>query len=344
MHIIVFQIFTEEMPPTKKTIALFLLAPSLFFIWSVHFNTKNTREPCRYSQTRSRFSAAAAAEITTIIDNKSSSYAPQSRPPRPPPIVIFAGTRTHFLGRLIRAISQNQTFTGKRDCVFAVDSLEVADFISDAIVTACESTRTIFPKTAPQQSFESKEIRLKHHWFNVMHNVWDLLSDYDGDIVFLEDDILISPDFFTALDAAVRFKKQSNGIAQVLAMGGWGGEHQIDSDPSTFTLKLSHAFPTMGYAFNRLLWNQIQKIEDAAKNDDSLPDWSMCIAKHLWQRAVEKDFPLELVGFHQRNGIKVIQPTVSRVWHMGAFESQVRVDKNYCMVSNSVEGVAHRGI
>ena len=37
---------------------------------------------------------------------------------------------------------------------------------------------------------------MKHVWMETMKAVWDLLEGYDGDVCFLEDDLVVAPDFF----------------------------------------------------------------------------------------------------------------------------------------------------
>jgi hypothetical protein len=153
-----------------------------------------------------------------------------------------------------------------------------------------------------------------------MHLVWGALPDYIGDVVFLEDDVLPSPDFFTALDFSSAVKQQ-NRMFQLIAMGGWGGENQIDADAHTFTMKASSSFPTMGYAFDRMLWDEIARVEESVLADHK-SDWAESVTSILCQQATKRNFPAELSSFHRSGHIKIIQPTLSRVWHIGVL-SQV---------------------
>ena len=45
---------------------------------------------------------------------------------------------------------------------------------------------------------------MKRVWVKTMTQAWALLPDYDGDMVFLEDDLRVAPDFFSAVAAASR--------------------------------------------------------------------------------------------------------------------------------------------
>ena len=64
---------------------------------------------------------------------------------------------------------------------------------------------------------------MKTVFVETMARTWDLLRGYDGDAAFLEDDLRVSPDFFSALKAASQIKR-ANDVG-VFAMGGWAGQN-----------------------------------------------------------------------------------------------------------------------
>jgi hypothetical protein len=165
----------------------------------------------------------------------------------------------------------------------------------------------------------SGPMRLKHIWYAAMHAVWDSwqLRDYNGDIVFLEDDVVPSPDFFFALEFACAAKAKRANLFQLVAMGGWGGENQFNPDARTFTMKASASFPTMGYAFDRGLWREIDRVRHDVLHDWEKTDWAESLGKVLCKHAIDRHFPVELASFHRCGHLKVIQPTLSRVWHVG---------------------------
>ena len=89
---------------------------------------------------------------------------------------------------------------------------------------------------------------VKKVWLQTMSQVWRERAGhgYDGDVLFLEDDLHVSPDFYAAAEAASRLKRTTNSA--VFAMGGWAGMNLLeDPDPHDFVLKTWSAFPTMGY-------------------------------------------------------------------------------------------------
>ena len=75
--------------------------------------------------------------------------------------------------------------------------------------------------------------------------MWDILKPYDGDVAFIEDDLVVSLDFYRALAETLRFKQLKG--ANVFAMGGWGGENLMHATPELFSSNCYRGFPTMGY-------------------------------------------------------------------------------------------------
>jgi hypothetical protein len=127
------------------------------------------------------------------------------------------------------------------------------------------------------------------------------------------------------LHEASAFKNGPHGGA-VFAMGGWSGSNMADADPQVFLRHTAMAFPTMGYGFNRSLWRHINALsyeilEGVAK---PLDDWSDALALCLKLEYERTHNPqLEIFGIHEE--VQVIQPTLSRVWHIG-HESSIGTD------------------
>ena len=163
---------------------------------------------------------------------------------------------------------------------------------------------------------------MKRVWMETMQRVWRLLEPYDGDVLFLEDDLLVAPDFFQVLKEVSNFKRAVNGT-QVFAMGGWGGENMFGADPAVFLRRTSRAFPTMGYGFNRSLWRRIEQVApeilEGRGAHGVVPlehDWSDAVAQAL-TREYKRTHDRELSSFAIGWETEVIQPTLSRVWHVG---------------------------
>jgi len=141
-------------------------------------------------------------------------------------------------------------------------------------------------------------------------------------VVFLEDDLVVAPDFYASIAAASRFKRAAN--APVFAMGGWAGISTVEPRPQSFLHKTWVAFPTMGYGFNRTLWEELRPVSSQIaestgvgdKKHTTLEDWSFAASSSLRQR-FNATRSAVLRGFRVPAEVRLIQPTVSRVWHIG---------------------------
>jgi hypothetical protein len=236
------------------------------------------------------------------------------------PVMILVGNRIEYFRRVWHAV-RDANGNHSRICFLIGEETDKATSTIQANATTSPNLMLSIHKielSAANRELKGPE-RLKHIWFAAMHRVWDsdLLSNYSGDVVFLEDDVVPSSDFFVALEFTSNIKRQL-ALFQLIAMGGWGGENQVDASARTFTLKASKSFPTMGYAFNRSLWAEIEKVEYSMLADSACLDWAECLSNKLWTQAEALWFPLELVSFHQAGFVKLIQPTLSRVLHIGS--------------------------
>jgi hypothetical protein len=177
---------------------------------------------------------------------------------------------------------------------------------------------------------ETEHRHMKIVWLKSQEYIWEkFLKQYDGDVLFLEEDVIPSPDFYIvarelANTKGVLLGKNCNhgGVfPQLFALGGWGGENLIYANPKTFKQKTSQNFPTMGYGFSRKLWNQISLLKNKILDHGS-GDWSVAVASCLVRFATTKGRgSCELRGFTKHYQIQVFQPSLSRVWHIGVKSS-----------------------
>lgn len=254
------------------------------------------------------------------------------------PVVIMAGTRSRYLLRQLQnlddlgrprlvIVSFNRPMLTESHPIALTKSFEAAGTMKNIVV---------WPIWIQSMAVhESMNHHVKMVWMDTMTKVWEILRGYDGDAVFLEDDLLVSPDFFAAVGAASKIK-QANDMA-VFAMGGWSGQ-SIGSDgslhnPRMFMRKTWSAFPTMGYGFNRSLWHRISEVRDEITKStglDCLPkqhfcahnldDWSFAVSRGL-RLSYNRTHDPYLRSFEVFKEVQLVQPPVSRVWHIGANSS-----------------------
>ena len=63
-----------------------------------------------------------------------------------------------------------------------------------------------------------------------------LLSGYKNDVLFLEEDGVLSPDFVKVMWYVSEVKRRNAHIIQ-FALGGWSGENMINAHPDTFVVR-----------------------------------------------------------------------------------------------------------
>eukprot|EP00943_MAST-04B_sp_MAST-4B-sp1_P007247 g7247.t1 len=183
----------------------------------------------------------------------------------------------------------------------------------------------------------AKARRLKKLWIYFVRKLFQLpvLKDYNGDILFLEDDLIVSPDALVVLDFLsgaksghlahqIRSDKprlNNKNTAEIdyaymykthfVNLGGWGGENYINANPTLFTTKSNKYVPTMGYAFNRTFYMILESNNIFSKmtlksghDNDHLADWSVSLTNQLYGTILEKT-PI----------ILTLSPTLSRINH-----------------------------
>ena len=254
------------------------------------------------------------------------------------PVVIMAGARSGYLRRQLQSLDDQGR---ARLVIVSFNRPKLSESHPTELTKSFEAAATmkhilIWPIWIQSRAASTSLNRhVKMVWIDTMIKVWETLHGYNGDAVFLEDDLLVSPDFFAAVGAASEIK-QTNDLA-VFSMGGWAGQN-IGSDPSLhnprqFMRKTWSAFPTMGYGFNRSLWHRISEVRDEITNStglDCLPlqkfcahnldDWSFAVSRSL-RLSYNRTHDPYLRNFEVFKEVQLVQPPVSRVWHIGANSS-----------------------
>ena len=227
------------------------------------------------------------------------------------PVVVFAGVRHQYLAETMRSLD-----TSRRMCIVSFNSREEGQLQDSLAVLATVrnlEVRTL--RVQPAAYGLTGHAYMKLVWLETVRAAFRAVRPYEGDVVFLEDDLQVAPDFWPVLDGAARFKRLGS-VTAVFAMGGWGGHNLVSADPQTFVLKTSRAFPTMGYGFNRSLAREIEAVSVEIRGEQRFPDWSDA-ACHWLRLRYERTNRSELRSFASPRAMELVQPTLSRVWHIG---------------------------
>ena len=110
---------------------------------------------------------------------------------------------------------------------------------------------------------EAPYCQTKHHWWWKANYIFNghlrTLQDYQGPVLFIEEDHWLAEDFLHVLWLEQRLLSQYNK-ARILSLGSYGaGSHK---KPISSQIDLVHWFSSshnMAMAFNRTVWREIQK-------------------------------------------------------------------------------------
>ena len=131
----------------------------------------------------------------------------------------------------------------------------------------------------------------------------DLLRDWNGgDMLILEEDVVLSPDFVKAFWFASHVKSSvATPICQI-ALGGWSGSNLANGHPNTFAIRRCYYLQPMAYGFNSSFFRFLWRHEDEWLDDNNY-DFSESIGRFIRER---------------QTPFLAVVPTMARLWHIGA--------------------------
>ncbi|RDD39485.1 hypothetical protein TrispH2_008763 [Trichoplax sp. H2] len=239
------------------------------------------------------------------------------------PMVIFSSFRLHYITQLLQSLkvaAMTANLDGASPCLFVLHRNK--DVSQQHIRDMQRLLNTIqFCKVyqwrvhAPNQGKRTAS-SFKAVWFDAVKRAFESqkfatsTSSYEDDIIFLEDDIILSPDALKVFRYGIYQKNRHNSVIAV-ALGGWSGENVINAHPDTFIVRRSFHFPSMAYAFNVSTW-KIIKSSKFLKHRNR--DWSEALGDIVNRR-------LGWVPYF-------IVPTLGRIWHIGSQGLGLRGDSS----------------
>lgn len=153
---------------------------------------------------------------------------------------------------------------------------------------------------------EAKFSQVKHHWWWKLHFVWErikVLQDYDGLMLFMEEDHYVAPDFFHVLKKMWGLRQRECPECDVLSLGSYtpvGSFAGIADKVDVKTWKSTEH--NMGLALTREAYQKLIQCTNAfCTYDDYNWDWTLqyltvsCLPK-VWE---------------------VLVPQVPRIFHAG---------------------------
>ncbi|XP_028402717.1 uncharacterized protein LOC114525535 [Dendronephthya gigantea] len=232
-------------------------------------------------------------------------------------LVFFATYRYAYFRKCLESIALASTdIDNSSVCVFVLDRTPktTARDVNQTLevirnVTFCK----VFVWTVKEENKEKNyALKFKRHWWFVLESVFNAtltgnsfngwLLGYKHDILFVEEDTVLSPDFVKVMWYASEVKRRNADIIQ-FALGGWSGENMINAHPDTFIVRTARDMRGIAYGINQSTWLYFKTLEKEF-NADKQADW--CESMGL------------VLGKHNDNkGFRIVVPTLSRIWHIG---------------------------
>eukprot|EP01027_Heterolobosea_sp_BB2_P010413 GEZU01015283.1.p2 GENE.GEZU01015283.1~~GEZU01015283.1.p2 ORF type:complete len:244 (+),score=92.71 GEZU01015283.1:279-1010(+) len=144
---------------------------------------------------------------------------------------------------------------------------------------------------------------IKYHWWWVMKMVWDELRLTEtGDIMFLEEDHVLSPDAYRTMQYLVTVKREQVPGVFTATLGS--GNTDPNADP--YLVDVCGGFNNMAYAFNRSAWELLKRNAEEFMRYKEAWDYSLF---HLQQLRLIPDLS--------------IVPRLARMKNIGEFGTNV---------------------
>lgn len=119
--------------------------------------------------------------------------------------------------------------------------------------------------------------------------------EYEGDILFFEEDVVLSEDVLEVAWFASFVKNTLSNIQQ-FALGGEAGENTVNGHPDSFVVRKAVRFLRNAYGFNVTTWKVLSLMKEQSWHAE---EWNIALGKMI----VETN---DLKAFH------VVVPTVAR--------------------------------
>lgn len=173
---------------------------------------------------------------------------------------------------------------------------------SEAILKNC--TNALYPDTYGHYR-EATAVQTKLHWWWKMNQVFshlDMLQNYDGLVLFVEEDNFLSEDFIHILNMMKETADSKCPKCNIFSLGAVNGELTQENSNKLITSVWMSTEHNQGIAFNRSTWNIIRSCTTKfCTIDDYNWDWSL--------QFISKDcIP---------NNLNVLQIVGPRIFHLG---------------------------
>lgn len=213
------------------------------------------------------------------------------------PIAIYVHERPHYFNQTMTALSRVRGINKTSVLVISIDSVN-EQMLSFALNISFAPVRIIFHPVRDDLIRATPVLAIKDHWMFVQEMLWDVIPETKGMkdyLALLEEDHLVTPDYFELMDHLISVKKTRCHQCWGITMR-WACRHVEDTDRKKICR--SHHVINTGIIFNRTTYDLIRQSDFMTFPDGW--DWSLF---HLAQTGQIPDM--------------MIGPAVSRISNIG---------------------------
>eukprot|EP00164_Ancoracysta_twista_P000818 GFYU01001081.1.p1 GENE.GFYU01001081.1~~GFYU01001081.1.p1 ORF type:complete len:407 (+),score=56.07 GFYU01001081.1:197-1417(+) len=181
------------------------------------------------------------------------------------PIVIYVYNRAHYLAKVLEKLSN---VTGIEETILIISHDGIFEDMMQVVrekATFCQTKQIVHPIPIRRPSTLTA---LKDHWWWLQHQVWyELFPQRETEVVFIEEDHAVSPDFYSTLKSILKRKRERQDSGDSLASQAWGVAmspyyRENMKEESVYEFDYHWAFMNTGYSYNRTMWTILKENED----------------------------------------------------------------------------------
>lgn len=248
----------------------------------------------------------------------------EDEPPSPNlwPLVLTSNLRPQlFIKQTVASLRELRPRHPARRCLFFLHLREDSDPAAAAATFAVARSAkdvcrvkiiALLDTTATSLSSTS----WKRLWASLLTWIWDSPSvlgfgqdhTYNGDVFFVDDDIVFAPDSALVVDRMLSLRATLPKVV-MLTLSGWGGENMINANPLEVVARRVFPVPTIFYSYNRTSWSWIV----ASKSEEArLASMTQLMREH-------EDFGMASLSplLRRLPDMELLAPSLSRLMHVG---------------------------
>ncbi|XP_035219578.1 protein O-linked-mannose beta-1,2-N-acetylglucosaminyltransferase 1-like [Stegodyphus dumicola] len=226
--------------------------------------------------------------VCSCVDPAPLAFTPkdiQNNRVRDVPVAIIASNRPHYLYRMLRSLLS----------AHGCNPEMITVFIDGYFEEPLEVTKLFGLRGIQHTPIGAKNARISQHYKASLTATFNLFPDAKYAVI-IEEDLDVSPDFFSYFSQTLRLLEEDESIYCISAWNDQGYEHTSEDSGLLYRVE---TMPGLGWILKRSLYKE--ELEPRWPTPEKLWDWDM------WMRLPDI-----------RKGRECIVPDVSRTYHFGS--------------------------